>query len=111
MKQSFNWSRSAGPSTPNQRRPLHPVLIVLFLVYPVMTACTAILGLLPILVLQLHGTEIERPLAIVMTGGLVTSTLFTLLALPTSYVFAHRIVERVAARRAHAVAATDPESA
>jgi cobalt-zinc-cadmium resistance protein CzcA len=31
-----------------------------------MTAGTATLGLLPLLVLQLHGTEIERPLAIVM---------------------------------------------
>jgi cobalt-zinc-cadmium resistance protein CzcA len=50
-----------------------------------MTAGTAILGLLPLLVLQLHGTEIERPLAIVMIGGLVTSTLFTLLALPSFY--------------------------
>jgi cobalt-zinc-cadmium resistance protein CzcA len=42
----------------------------------IMTAATAILGLLPILLLRLHGTEIERPLAIVMTGGLVTSTVF-----------------------------------
>jgi cobalt-zinc-cadmium resistance protein CzcA len=50
-----------------------------------MTAATAILGLLPLLVLQLHGTEIERPLAIVMIGGLVTSTLFTLLVLPALY--------------------------
>ena len=47
-----------------------------------MTAATAILGLLPMLVLRLDGTEIERPLAVVMIGGLVTSTLFTLLALP-----------------------------
>jgi len=47
-----------------------------------MTAGTAILGLLPMLVLDLHGTEIERPLAIVMVGGLVTSTAFTLLVLP-----------------------------
>jgi len=50
-----------------------------------MTAATAILGLLPLLVLRLHGTEIERPLAIVMIGGLITSTLFTLFALPTFY--------------------------
>ena len=56
----------------------------------IMTASTAILGLLPLLVLRLHGTEIERPLAIVMVGGLVTSTLFTLLALPTFYIFVHR---------------------
>lgn len=59
-----------------------------------MTACTAILGLLPLLVLRLHGTEIERPLAIVMIGGLVTSTLFTLLALPTFYALVHRWQER-----------------
>jgi cobalt-zinc-cadmium resistance protein CzcA len=50
-----------------------------------MTASTAILGLLPLVVLQLHGTEVERPLAIVMIGGLLTSTLFTLLVLPTMY--------------------------
>jgi cobalt-zinc-cadmium resistance protein CzcA len=55
-----------------------------------MTAATAILGLLPLLVLQLHGTEIERPLAIVMIGGLVTSTLFTLLVLPALYLMVRR---------------------
>ncbi len=59
-----------------------------------MTACTAILGLLPLLILRLHGTEIERPLAIVMIGGLVTSTLFTLLALPTFYAFVHHWQEK-----------------
>jgi cobalt-zinc-cadmium resistance protein CzcA len=60
----------------------------------VMTASTAILGLLPLLVLNMHGTEIERPLAIVMVGGLITSTLFTLLALPTFYLFVHHLGER-----------------
>src|SRR5262245_4679622 len=62
-----------------------------------MTAATAILGLLPLLVLRLHGTEIERPLAIVMIGGLVTSTVFTLLVLPAMYLIvepAHLRVER-----------------
>ena len=47
-----------------------------------MTAGTAILGLLPILLLDLRGTEIERPLAVVMIGGLVSSTAFTLFVLP-----------------------------
>jgi heavy metal efflux system protein len=56
-----------------------------------MTAGTAILGLLPMLVLRLEGTEIERPLAVVMIGGLVTSTLFTLLALPSFYSLAHQL--------------------
>jgi cobalt-zinc-cadmium resistance protein CzcA len=59
-----------------------------------MTAGTATLGLLPLLVLQLQGTEIERPLAIVMIGGLVTSTLFTLLVLPTFYLQVHGWLER-----------------
>jgi cobalt-zinc-cadmium resistance protein CzcA len=61
-----------------------------------MTGAAAILGLLPILLLRLHGTEIERPLAIVMTGGLVTSTIFTLLVLPVLYTFVHRLQKRSA---------------
>ncbi|XXF77135.1 efflux RND transporter permease subunit [Myxococcaceae bacterium GXIMD 01537] len=65
-----------------------------------MTAGTAILGLLPLLVLPLHGTEIERPLAVVMVGGLLTSTVFTLLALPTFYALVHGFQERVAQRLA-----------
>lgn len=65
----------------------------------IMTAATAILGLLPLLVLRLHGTEIERPLAIVMIGGLVTSTLFTLLALPAFYQLIHDVGVRWRARR------------
>jgi len=60
----------------------------------IMTAACAILGLLPILIFRLHGTEIERPLAIVMIGGLVTSTIFTLLALPTFYLLVHKLKER-----------------
>jgi heavy metal efflux system protein len=63
-----------------------------------MTAGTAILGLLPLLVLNLHGSEIERPLAVVMIGGLVTSTLFTLLALPTFYQWVHQTRERLRRR-------------
>ncbi len=66
-----------------------------------MTAGTAILGLLPILLLRLHGTEIERPLAVVMIGGLVTSTVFTLLALPTFYMLVRQLQERFS-RVAHA---------
>jgi len=36
----------------------------------------------------------ERPLAVVMTGGLITSTVFTFLALPTFYAFAHQWVQK-----------------
>jgi cobalt-zinc-cadmium resistance protein CzcA len=49
-----------------------------------MTAGSAILGLMPML-FGIGGSELERPLAIVMVGGLVTSTLFTLLVLPSFY--------------------------
>jgi cobalt-zinc-cadmium resistance protein CzcA len=59
-----------------------------------MTAGAATLGLLPLLVLRLHGTEVERPLAVVMIGGLMTSTLFTLLVLPTFYLHVHEWRER-----------------
>jgi cobalt-zinc-cadmium resistance protein CzcA len=59
-----------------------------------MTAAAAVLGLLPLLVFPFHGTEIERPLAVVMVGGLLTSTLFTLLALPTFYLFVHQLQAR-----------------
>ena len=50
-----------------------------------MTASCAALGLLPILLSGGVGAEVEKPLAIVMVGGLVTSTLFTLLVLPSVY--------------------------
>jgi cobalt-zinc-cadmium resistance protein CzcA len=67
-----------------------------------MTAAAATLGLLPLLVLRLHGTEIERPLAIVMVGGLVTSTLFTLFVLPVFYLQVHRWLRAREAARASA---------
>ncbi|MEO8360601.1 MAG: efflux RND transporter permease subunit [Vicinamibacteria bacterium] len=48
--------------------------------------------------MQLHGTEIERPLAIVMIGGLVTSTLFTLLVLPVFFLSVHKWLDRRSAQ-------------
>lgn len=44
--------------------------------------------------LRLHGTEIERPLATVMIGGLVTSTLFTLFFLPVFCLQVHEWLRR-----------------
>jgi cobalt-zinc-cadmium resistance protein CzcA len=51
-----------------------------------MTALLAILGLLPMALSHGIGSETQRPLAIVIIGGLVTATLLTLLILPTLYV-------------------------
>lgn len=59
-----------------------------------MTASCAALGLLPILLSRGVGAEIEKPLAIVMVGGLVTSTLFTLLVLPAVYMALEEIKNR-----------------
>ena len=50
-----------------------------------MTATVAILGLLPLLFSTGAGSEVQRPLAAVVVGGLITSTLLTLLLLPTVY--------------------------
>jgi heavy metal efflux system protein len=50
-----------------------------------MTASVAILGLVPMLLSQGVGAETQRPLATVVVGGLLTSTLLTLLLLPVAY--------------------------
>lgn len=50
-----------------------------------MTATVAILGLLPLLFSTGAGSEVQRPLAAVVVGGLITSTALTLLLLPTLY--------------------------
>jgi cobalt-zinc-cadmium resistance protein CzcA len=50
-----------------------------------MTAAVAILGLLPLLFSSGAGSEVQRPLAAVVVGGLLTSTALTLLLLPTLY--------------------------
>jgi len=50
-----------------------------------MTALVASLGLIPLLFASGTGSEIQRPLATVVVGGLVTSTLLTLLVLPVLY--------------------------
>ena len=50
-----------------------------------MTATVASLGLIPLLLSTGIGSEVQRPLATVVVGGLLTSTLLTLLVLPALY--------------------------
>ena len=50
-----------------------------------MTASVAILGLIPMLLSSGVGAETQRPLATVVVGGLITSTLLTLVLLPVVY--------------------------
>jgi cobalt-zinc-cadmium resistance protein CzcA len=50
-----------------------------------MTALVALLGLIPLALAHGIGSEVQRPLAIVVIGGLVSSTLLTLVVLPVVY--------------------------
>lgn len=50
-----------------------------------MTAITTALGLIPLLIATGTGSEVQRPLATVVIGGLATSTLLTLLVIPALY--------------------------
>jgi len=81
------------------RRRLRPVL---------MTASIAAFGLVPLLFASGPGSEIQRPLAIVVIGGLVTSTLLTLVLLPVLY---RRFGERARAPEWSAASSTAPATA
>ncbi|MDX2193441.1 MAG: CusA/CzcA family heavy metal efflux RND transporter [Gemmatimonadales bacterium] len=67
-----------------------------------MTAAVAGLGFVPMATSQSAGAELQRPLAVVVIGGLVTATLLTLLVVPTLYAW----VERRTSGRADGRAAT-----
>lgn len=70
-------------------RRLRPVL---------MTALTTVLGLLPLLVATGIGSEVQRPLAVVVVFGLSSSTLLTLFVLPATWAWVER---RAAGRQAN----------
>lgn len=75
-------------------RRLRPVL---------MTATIAAFGLVPLLFASGPGSEIQRPLAIVVIGGLISSTLLTLILLPILYErFGESAEERAEEDAAHA---------
>lgn len=62
-----------------------------------MTAMVASLGFVPMALATGTGAEVQKPLAIVVIGGLMTSTLLTLLALPAMY----RLIERWSEEKQH----------
>jgi cobalt-zinc-cadmium resistance protein CzcA len=81
MVSYFNQLRQTGRSVlqavqEGAERRLRPVL---------MTALIASLGLMPLLFATGPGSELQRPLAVVVIGGLFTSTVLTLILLPTLY--------------------------
>lgn len=95
MVSYFNQLREAGRSVlqavqEGAERRLRPVL---------MTALIASLGLVPLLAATGPGSELQRPLAVVVIGGLFTSTLLTLILLPTLYAW----LEGGAEAKAHAI--------
>jgi heavy metal efflux system protein len=78
---AINQLRAAGESTysaviAGSRKRLRPVL---------MTACVASFGFIPMALSTSTGAEVQRPLATVVIGGLLSSTLLTLFLLPTMY--------------------------
>jgi cobalt-zinc-cadmium resistance protein CzcA len=60
----------------------------------VMTALMAAIGLLPAAISTGIGSETQKPLAIVVIGGLVTSTILTLLILPILYSLVHTFMHK-----------------
>jgi cobalt-zinc-cadmium resistance protein CzcA len=71
-----------------------------------MTALVASLGFVPMALSTSPGSEVQRPLASVVIGGLITSTVLTLFVLPVLYGWLEerreaRLASRAAARPAH----------
>jgi cobalt-zinc-cadmium resistance protein CzcA len=80
-----------------EHMPLNTALLegVISRVRPVvMTALMAAIGLMPAALSTGIGSETQKPLAIVVIGGLVTSTILTLLILPVIYAIVYRLIHR-----------------
>jgi len=59
-----------------------------------MTAMVASLGFMPMALSHGAGAEVQKPLATVVIGGLVTATLLTLIILPLLYLMVEKIGRR-----------------
>jgi cobalt-zinc-cadmium resistance protein CzcA len=70
-----------------------------------MTALVASLGFIPMAISTGTGAEVQRPLATVVIGGLISSTLLTLIVLPMLY----RLVERDSSTSPDAAALAEPK--
>jgi cobalt-zinc-cadmium resistance protein CzcA len=67
-----------------------------------MTALVAALGFVPMALAHGRGAEVQRPLATVVIGGIISSTVLTLLVLPALYRMFHREMEPSTAETDHA---------
>ncbi|WP_457624562.1 efflux RND transporter permease subunit [Persephonella sp.] len=81
LDEGFDIEQSIDRAT---RLRLRPILI---------TATAASLGLLPILFTHDIGSEIQKPIAVVVIGGIFTSTFLTLILLPVVYKFVWKLTE------------------
>jgi len=66
-----------------------------------MTALVASLGFVPMALATGTGAEVQRPLATVVIGGIVSSTLLTLMVLPVLYSLFHRKADRSSTQSSH----------
>ena len=66
-----------------------------------MTGLLAMLGLLPMALSTGIGSETQKPLAVVVIGGLVSATLLTLIVLPTLYLVFYHVRPAADARHQH----------
>ena len=64
-----------------------------------LTASAAAMGFLPMAISQSAGAEVQRPLASVVVGGLISATLLTLVVLPVLYVLFHQKSEKPKANK------------
>jgi cobalt-zinc-cadmium resistance protein CzcA len=88
MVNYFNQLRQAGA------KPFDAVVegALLRLRTVLMTALLAMLGLLPMALSHAIGSEVQRPLAVVIIGGLISATILTLIVLPALYLLFDREV-------------------
>ena len=103
MISSFNSLREQGRSLHDAVREgaltrFRPVL---------MTALVASLGFVPMAIATGSGAEVQRPLATVVIGGIISSTFLTLVLLPTLYQWIERRSERRRLEAAHALTAAE----
>ena len=73
-----------------------------------MTTMLAMLGLMPMALSHSIGSEMQRPLAVVIIGGLFSAAALTLIVLPLTYYYASLLRERLAARRLALLSAAGP---
>ena len=98
LRRDHGYSIREAVSTAGERR-LRPIL---------MTTVTTVLGLVPMALGVGEGSELQVPMARVVIGGLLTSTLITLVFIPVVYATLEELTERSSRRRESALGELQP---